>query len=164
MHTLSSSADYGTDNSVAGEGKRRNRWSQGLLVGSTAPPQGVDPAGTPSNGPSSPSNHGDSGTAESPQGVPQPRPQGPLTVKSKQPNRLRNNGRMPLSKVCCMRFMPDYKHRRQPDQLQRVRPIPNASTSYQRSKYRRSHSSRHNCPHHGNIPTGGGRAARIYGC
>ena len=69
-----SSAPYGTTNSSPGEVKRRNRWTQDRLVGSTAP------------SPSSPSNHGDfGGAAEAPvpQGTSQRRPQGPLAVKSK---------------------------------------------------------------------------------
>ena len=40
--------------------KRRNRWTQDSLVGSTAPPQEVDPASTPSNCPSIRSHFGSS--------------------------------------------------------------------------------------------------------
>ena len=103
-----SSAVSGTDNSFTGDVKRRNRWTQGLLVGSTAPPQGVDPASTPSNGPSSPSNH------ETPVLLRhlfdrESHNQGCKDLSNpKQPNRPRNNGRVSLSKDCCMRFKPNY--------------------------------------------------------
>ena len=80
-----SSARDGTANLLSGEAKRRNRWTPTPLPVSTAPPQGVDPESTSSNSPTSPAEQGNQSVAEAPtpQAASQPRPQGPLAVKSK---------------------------------------------------------------------------------
>ena len=97
--TSASSVDYGTDNSATGEVKRRNRWSQGLLVWllkewtRQARPPAVHPA-RPIMESRTLLRHLSHRESHS---------QGrkvPWRLNPKQPNRPRNNGSMPLSKDC----------------------------------------------------------------
>ena len=74
-----------TTNLPVGEAKRRNRWAPTPLAVSATPPQGVDPESNSSNSPTSPAEQENKCAAEAPdpQTASQPRPQGPLAVKSK---------------------------------------------------------------------------------
>ena len=161
------------------EVKRRNRWTQGLLVGSTSPPQGVDPPSTPSNRTTSPARQRafDAVEASGPQSTSKPRPQGPLAVKSKaakvakptpsaqqgteQPKSVPEQGLLhalharlqtpPSTSAGLLSMVP-------------ARPATTGAANPQMpapcKRPRHSHSTRHNCPHHGNIPPGGGRAVQ----